>query len=295
MSGIVAAAQSSGCCCVPMPSPGCDQVLATRYLREVEDFEDLIASFSVSSLYTESYLRDCPQYCTGASYTSQWASSGVPLSRAANNDNWRTRVPVSAGSISQVAGVCRTIARCCTRPCWDMQSNCAGETQVWAQGFCFWVCDREVTLVVRPPILFCDNDYIERTESICAGCAPSNPLTYYNQWNVRGGSMTVRAVIGFECGFSNFSQCGPNPVDGTFCRFVLSVIADGAISCPDGPRSLTSGQIRYIKRCCNYAEGPLGTYVLDPTTATGTFNDSNECVIRTRTIQASPTALVTRE
>jgi len=149
------------------------------------------------------------------------------------------------------------------------------------------------TLLVRPPYV-CDGDFVERTETVCAVCAPSNPVNYYNQFAARSFSVRSFANIQFVCGFGLSEPCGPNPLDATFCRFELTVYANTVLNCPAGPVQATGGGIVYIKKCCNYAEGPLGTYVLRDDPSSGNYTDANDCRVFTQTMQASPTAIVTR-
>lgn len=293
MSGIVAAAQSSGCCCAPMPSLGCRQTEAAAYLQAVDDFDELNAEMSIQFMRSIVYLQDCELNCTGASATLTAQANNLSLEKEAGGISWLTRVPTTAGGGSQSVGTCRDFERCCCRSCNDITVPCAPTTPCGGQ-FNLECCEKPFTVQVKPPY-FCLDDYEDRNEnSRCIECQPNQWINSYRQYASRAMIVTKSASLNFICGFGYSRPCGPNPRDATFCRFELTVNLQVRVECPSGG-NVTSTGISYVKPCCDYSEGPVGIYTrVDGDPADFTFTDTNECRVISQTFNTSTTATVTR-
>lgn len=291
MSGIVAAAQSAGCCCRPAPNVGCSlQSLRTWICGQSERWNELSVQVSGSVVYSHQEIpgttpNGIPCYCYGG---TQVGTSIVPsffLSKSTTptvpgpcSFGWGLRNEIEVGQHSSTRS-----------DCYSEGLTCCYVHSPWpCNGFC---AQGRFLAESRHPGPQCG--FTQDTVTVCAHC-PSGPYQYsrMHYLGAPGPVIFESAALFIESGFT-ISPCGA-PAAGTPVQWVLGFAARPYYMC-NGQRVFGGAggyNVRYVKRCCNYLEGPVGTYTLqgDPNQS---YTQQESCTITQLTAQFSPTAIVT--
>ncbi len=291
MSGALAAAQSVGCCCRPAPNVGCSlQLLRPWICGQDERWNELAVSVSGRVAFSRQQIpvmtpNGIPCFCYGGTFIGSSVVPSFFLSKSTTPSfpgpcsfAWGLRNSIVVGEHSS------TISDCYTQG-----SVCCYLNDPWpCNGFCSTGPFISQRTAVGP---ICG--FTEDTVSICGNC-PNGPWQYARRTYLPapGPVILEYATLGIESGFT-ISQCGA-PAAGTPVQWVLSIDARPYYTC-EGQRVFGGAagySLRYVKRCCNYLEGPVGTYTLQGDTNQG-YTQQTECDITQLTAQFSPTATVT--
>ena len=291
MSGIVAAAQSAGCCCRPAPNLGCSVQLLVPYINGLsERWNELAVQVSGSVVVSEQAIpgitpNGIPCACYGG---TQLGTATVPsffLSRASVGIQWALRGDIVVGQHGATNSDCWTEDAVC----------CYVHSPPPCNGFCStgrFVSSRGPRFgfgTLFAPVC----GFTQDTVQVCTHC-PSGPQQWSRNLEIPASGPVVMnfARIGIESGFT-VTPCG-TPTAGTPVQWVLEIGAQPYYDC-DGERiggGAAGYSLRYVKPCCNYLDGPTGTYTLagDPYQSS---TQNTGCLITQTTAQFSPTAIVT--
>ena len=298
MSGIVAAAQSAGCCCRPAPNVGCSlQLLRPWICGQSERWNELAVQVSGSVVFSQQAIpgitpNGTPCACYGG---TQLATASVPsffLSKATTPYfpgpclfDWRLRNEIEVGQHGATNSDCYTEGTLC----------CYEHSPPPCNGFCAtgrYISSRGPRFHIGIPFApTCG--FTQDTVEVCTTC-PSGPQRFARTLEIPASGPVILkgASIGIESGFT-ISPCGA-PTAGTPVQWVLQMTANPYYIC-DGERIYGGAggyTLRYVKPCCSYLDGPVGTYTLqgDPNQS---YTQQTECLITQLTAQFSPTAIVT--
>lgn len=318
MSGILAA-QSTVCCCKPLPYAPCDYFEAREwYTQNPDAFPSVQVSVEVNHLITRIHVpvpdTSCGE-CYGKQSSLAWTVASQTLQRVPFTPGGGIFPPFArwesqwtdTGSFSQQPGQCDVTLECCASCCQPGGSNydptcipnyqqpawfceCCGGlcgcNQPWTkpqQNTYYYGCGQE-NYDLPSPCASCSS----RTRE--TGSRTAAPLTVQPQ---------VRIVLflgGFTGGCGNpLPNCPPPFVSGT--SWQMEVEARVVIQCESGTTAGIEGTIATYKRiCCNYLAGPAGTYYYCNTIAnppSGSFTSLQGCDQSTRTWTYAETAMVT--
>lgn len=309
MSGTLAAAQSSTCCCRAVIAPCNVENARAALLAENEDgipaWDEVSASFEGSVITTSEYV--CNGW-TGATETTeysiptlylknqtsippfggQFGNNGIQFAQDLNS-------PVFAGTVSYSTGMKAVpmVVNCCAGeiPGWACQSNgvppCTRDYGMWVEEI---------------------GNPLGRTCSTSPGpsmhvCGQGIGCGWLDLWatstiSVIASGFALRAAfarIRFNAmGHSGF--CGSIPVSAPRWELSLVLCGDQA-ACPNGTQfgGGCGGTLMWARPCCNPLEGPVGTYYPVAVPQSGTFIDQFGCRVTTVTSTfPQGTARVTR-